>query len=144
MPHVVIVDECCCRRSIAAARLLEAWLEDRGVIVAVDERCGKFWQRFLACEVGAQSNHAGLLPRTQACMYVVSCTCIVLCLIADSCMFVRCTYVCYVCMYVCMCVCMSEGTDALMYVYACAHACMYECTDALTYVRKYLYVCMRV
>ena len=51
IPHVVIVDECGCRRAVAAAKILEAWLEKAGVCVVWDPGCSKFWWSFVACEV---------------------------------------------------------------------------------------------
>ena len=51
VPHIVIVDECGCRRARAAALVLEAWLDKQGVLAIVDEGPSAFWQKFIPCEV---------------------------------------------------------------------------------------------
>ena len=51
VPHIVIVDECGCRRARAAAFVLEAWLEKQGVLTVVDWGPSAFWQKFIPCEV---------------------------------------------------------------------------------------------
>lgn len=51
VPHIVIVDECGCRRGTAAAFVLEAWLETVGVLAVVDWGPSAFWQSFIPCQV---------------------------------------------------------------------------------------------
>ena len=55
VPHIVIVDECGCRRARAAALVLEAWLDKQGVLATVDEGPSAFWQKFIPCEVQRRS-----------------------------------------------------------------------------------------